>query len=1032
MTAPADGPTIARQRIAEEAAARTGTLDLGLLGLDGLPDALFELTHLRRLYLGFTRLNADGQWERVNHMTGFNLVAEDLHKLRRLPQLEALSVSRTDCADLAAVGELSGLQSLDCGGTKVSDLAPLAGLTRLKSLDCFGTKVSDLAPLAGLTGLQSLECGSTKVSDLAPLAGLAGLQKLKCGWTSVSDLAPLAGLTGLQSLRCEVTKVWDLAPLAGLTGLQSLHCGGTLVSDLAPLAGLTGLQFLDCDHTWVSDLTPLAGLTGLQSLDCSRTSVSELAPLSDLPNLKQLRANACRIETAPPDRLWRKPSLHEVRLFGASVPGLPAEVLSQDVFDNCLPRIRAHLDDLAAGAETVRDVKLLVLGNGGAGKTQLSRRLRGEAFDPAWNSTHGIRITTAELPGDGDGPGTRLNVWDFGGQDIYHGTHALFVRSRAVCLLVWALDTERPGVSEHDGIRFRNYPLQYWVDYVRHVVGDASPTVIAQTKCDAPGDGTAQTPVDRGALDAITFMGEVQVSASTPRGLRQLRAALQEAVDALRTAAGPTQIGAGRLRVQRRIEALRNADGSWPPDWRLLDRATFDHWCNEDGGVSSPDHLLDYLHNAGVVFYRPGLFHDRIVLDHAWALNAIYAVFDRERSYKRLVADGGRFDRPRLAGLVWDVEEQRLFLEMMRSCGICFVVRGPEDLEAGGDPDDTVYIAPDLLPERARVQVQLDDRWGDGEAEAEATYSYPLLHPGLIRALIARIGEDARQQALYWHGGVYVYERTTRSRALIEQQIDAGDWSGSLRLQTKDGDAQTLLSRLMEWVEEQNTRLGLSPAVSRPEPARPRAQPADRQTELSFGAEPVENFTYCVSYAWGDDTPEGRDREAYVDALCERARQRGERVLRDKEHMRLGERIPDFMRKIGAGPRVFVFLSDTYLRSDNCCYELYEAWRTSQMDEQIFSRRVRVFVLPDAGIFDEDGRDRYRRYWQNRIAEQDRRYRARLLRDIPESVHARHGTLAAFADQIPHILEAIAIRLQPRTWEEFVAYGFQDPPDRAP
>ncbi len=111
-----------------------------------------------------------------------------------------------------------------------------------------------------------------------------------------------------------------------------------------------------------------------------------------------------------------------------------------------------------------------------------------------------------------------------------------------------------------------------------------------------------------------------------------------------------------------------------------MERETFQAWCDEAGGVSSAEHLLAYLHNAGIVFYQKGLFGDRIVLDHAWALNAIYAVFDRTRCYKRLQREGGRFDRLRLEELIWKeqgytADEQRLFLSMMRSCGICFVYR---------------------------------------------------------------------------------------------------------------------------------------------------------------------------------------------------------------------------------------------------------------------------------------------------------------------------------------------------------------------
>ena len=56
---------------------------------------------------------------------------------------------------------------------------------------------------------------------------------------------------------------------------------------------------------------------------------------------------------------------------------------------------------------------------------------------------------------------------------------------------------------------------------------------------------------------------------------------------------------------------------------RMLDRIEFDRLCDKVGGVSDKEALLDFLHCNGVVFYRPGLFGDRIVLDQNWALEAI-------------------------------------------------------------------------------------------------------------------------------------------------------------------------------------------------------------------------------------------------------------------------------------------------------------------------------------------------------------------------------------------------------------------------
>jgi len=276
----------ARRRIAEEAARRTGELDLSGLMLAALPAEIGALGHLHRLSCG-------GKPDDRSPLA-------DLAPLAGLAGLQSLDCSGTRVADLTPVAGLAGLQSLDCGRTRVADLAPLAGLAGLRSLDCSGTQVADLAPLAGLAGLQSLNCGGTQVADLAPLAGLAGLQSLDCSDTQVADLAPLAGLAGLQSLDCGFTQVADLAPLAGLAGLQSLDCRRTPVADLAPLAGLAGLQSLDCRVTQVADLAPLAGLAGLQSLDCRRTQVADLAPLAGLAGLQSLDCSGTQVADLAP------------------------------------------------------------------------------------------------------------------------------------------------------------------------------------------------------------------------------------------------------------------------------------------------------------------------------------------------------------------------------------------------------------------------------------------------------------------------------------------------------------------------------------------------------------------------------------------------------------------------------------------------------------------------------------------------------------------------------------------------------------
>ncbi len=241
-------------------------------------------------------------------------------------------------------------------------------------------------------------------------------------------------------------------------------------------------------------------------------------------------------------------------------------------------------------------------------------------------------MTSTELPGYARG---RLQIWDFGGQDIYHGTHALFLRSPAVLMPVWAADRERFDTYELGGLTFRNHPLAYWVDTARHQADPDSPVLIVQNKCDRPEQEVLPFLVADEALKALRYRKQLHVSARERRGEAALKEALRDAIAWLRDPArlGLLQIGAGRLRVQRRLEALRDADMALPRDQRrhrLLERSEFEAICAEEGGVTLPAFLLAYLDANGTVFHRPGLFKDRIVLDQGWALEAIYAVFDRK------------------------------------------------------------------------------------------------------------------------------------------------------------------------------------------------------------------------------------------------------------------------------------------------------------------------------------------------------------------------------------------------------------------
>ena len=626
--------------------------------------------------------------------------------------------------------------------------------------------------------------------------------------------------------------------------------------------------------------------------------------------------------------------------------------------------------------EEVREAKLVVLGNGRVGKTQVCRRLRGLPYDEQVPSTHGITVTAETWAGStGD---EVLNVWDFGGQDIYHGAHTLFMKTSAVFLIVWHPDFETAGEQSIDGMLFRNYPLPYWLEYVRTLGRKDCPVVVVQARCDRPEQEVRRLPADDAFLK-FPSLKPCWYSAKTRRGHGALEDALRDAIQYLRERDGIVTIGAGRASVLRQLEAWRTEDQTLPTEkrqHRTLSQTEFRSLCEQIGGVRSPESLLAYLHNLGVVFYQPHLFDARIILDQSWALEAVYSVFDRRKAYPLILSQRGRFTQSLLAMTAWreySQPEQRLFLSLMESCGIAFVHREAEP----GLGLETEYLAPDVLPAKDVVADQLAGRWNDHEKSWRLEYEYPLLHPGLMRALLCDVGSRSKEAGVYWKYGVWVYEKSTGCRALLEQQM-TDERRGRIALKVQGRRYEDLVRWLRERIEDRNRLFGypeLKPSIDdfgprlRPQEegeaaqgpfARGKssgfsersaehhgveAQTARAALEPAFDKPPSTFFPsrepqVFVSYAWGDHTAAGEQRAKVVDDLCAALERQGVKVRRDRDEMRPGDLISEFMDRLSEGDFILAVISDKYLRSEYCMYELFRIYRNSADNPERFSGRL--------------------------------------------------------------------------------------------
>jgi GTPase SAR1 family protein len=86
------------------------------------------------------------------------------------------------------------------------------------------------------------------------------------------------------------------------------------------------------------------------------------------------------------------------------------------------------------GAFPLNEAKVIFVGEAGVCKTSLIARLTEKTFKPHENITEGIDIKSWLL--DINDQSIKLDLWDFGGQEIYHATHQLFLTRRTLYLLV--------------------------------------------------------------------------------------------------------------------------------------------------------------------------------------------------------------------------------------------------------------------------------------------------------------------------------------------------------------------------------------------------------------------------------------------------------------------------------------------------------------------------------------------------------------------------------------------------------------------
>lgn len=681
---------LALRLIEENKKTRATFLDLGNCGLTEVPEEIRELVWLEELSFAPYRWewDVDEVW-----WTGTTKKTENLGSANNICRLTpSISGDRPLKNPFSHLKNLK-LLHLNSGSEErnfyeLTDLSPLAVLTNLQWLDIFNTQVADLSPLERLKNLQTLDISNTRVADLSPLTGLNNLQMLNISGTQVTDLFSLANLPNLQLLLLSDSQIANLEPLAKLDCLQVLSIRNTQVTDLSPLSRLISLKKLQASETQVSDLSPLAGLINLQKLLIFNTRVKDLYPL--LPIIMQgisvdwgvINGNIC--------------------VLNCPLTNPPVEIVKQG--NEAILRYFAEKE--RAGTIKVREAKLLLVGQGKAGKTSLKIKLQDPhaALPAPGDSTRGIAITGLDEKMPQTGEPLLINVWDFGGQDIQHYAHQFFLTGNALYALV---TNERIQDAEH---------LPYWLNIIE-MLGKKSPILLVQNKegdyCQ-PLKQEAAIRARFGNVHNRVFQTDLSQAAIEPEFAELRREIIHQAAQ-LPHVERDYLTSFAELRSQLESKANQQIHYLHWQDYRALmpelSEELLRDYANALTFLGVCQYFPDDAHLSQFVFLRP-----------KWIIDALFALL----LHPMLESKRGYFSEKDTFA-IWQAAEYQgmhaLLVRMMEEFELCYRVEG----------DRHTYILPQRLPDESHSY-----GW-DEAGDTVVQYRYKFMPKGILTRLICRM-----------------------------------------------------------------------------------------------------------------------------------------------------------------------------------------------------------------------------------------------------------------------------------------------------
>lgn len=540
------------------------------------------------------------------------------------------------------------------------------------------------------------------------------LQKIEDARTSGDKRLSLMS-TELASIPDEL---WELTQLESL-----LLDGNNLTSLPTSIEQLKCLRVLDLrDNRLKSISESLAQLEELQVLNLSGNQLTEVSfGILQLKALRKLDLSRNKLSEIP-ESITQIDALEELNVKNNPLREPPIEIA-----DRGIEAIRNYF--ASRSGEVLRplnEVKVLFVGEGGAGKTSLVNRLLDKEFDPNENQTYGINIDPWKFVADGT-PVT-AHLWDFGGQVIMRATHQFFLSKRSLYVLVL------------DGRKEEN--PEYWLKHIESFGGD-SPVLVVLNKIDEHPSFDVNRRFYKEKYPGIVGFYPISCARIQESGIPEFKRAFFDSlstVEMLRT-----EWPEPWFAVKEKIEAM---------DDPFIGVDTYNDYCDDANiiGESSRNTLVQFLHDLGRIVHFPDFeLHDTHVLDPKWLTAAVYAIINSKTlARNRGLLNLGSLESilGKVDGFVYPVSKHGFIVKLMKKFELCYAV------------DENTVLIPDLL------EVPEPDFEFNVEEVLRFRLQYDFLPSSIMPRFIVRRHQDIKDE-LRWRTGVVLKAVGFQSTAVV-------------------------------------------------------------------------------------------------------------------------------------------------------------------------------------------------------------------------------------------------------------------------